>query len=187
MRYLSIVWVLLFYLSFITSNIRIRIYIGDDETINKNKAAAESKGRKRQDEIVDGRLPECTTRQSGRLLRQLPPKGCFKSIKNPWTRKCSFAMATKTLNATWLTDYYKELYDSSDPTEFHDPFVGIKVGCGEGVEALDTLRMGTFNEKLDKTVWRNTLDDLMYFANAEGHNVMNQSAHIVQKKTKACR
>lgn len=156
---------------------RIRIIVEDDETMNKSKAWAKPKGVERHDELMDERLPMCTTRQSGRMLRQLPPKLCYTSIKNPWTRTCSFAMATKTLNATWFADYYKDLYNSADPIEFRDTFVGITVGCGDGFDALDTLRMGTSNAKIDKTVWRNTLD-------AEEHIVMKESIRSEQKNQK---
>jgi len=56
-----------------------------------------------------------------------------------------------------LEEYYKELQKqylkSSEPNEF-ESFVGLSVGYKKGFDALNTLRMGTFDGSLSKEEWK---------------------------------
>jgi hypothetical protein len=72
----------------------------------------------------------------------------------------------------WLNDYYVELQEvhtsqgldhngnASDPSRF----VGISVECNKGVDALNTLCMGTFDSDLSKAAWSEEMsrDDVLY-------------------------
>lgn len=101
-------------------------------------------------------FPECTPDQLSRIRKHLPPHLCVKARKRPWAQQCSFTHATKCVRATWLTDYYTNLVKTR-VTAAPEHFIGISVGCNKGMDALDTLRMGTSNEKFDKAAWWNAM------------------------------
>jgi len=101
------------------------------------------------------RPQECTTDQLEQIKRHLLPDDCTKYKKSPWLQRCSFTIATMCIRATWLTNYYKDLEGITAKSPEH--FVGISVGCNKGGDALDTLRMGTSNDKFDKRAWHDAM------------------------------
>jgi len=105
---------------------------------------------------VHERLQNCTTDQLSRIRKHLPPDMCIKKKRAPWLQKCSFTQASKCIRATWLTDYYTDIYKTNH-TIASEHFVGISVGCNKGLDALDTLRMGTSNAIFDKGAWLNAM------------------------------
>ena len=98
--------------------------------------------------------PQCTREELLKVRQHLHPEACPIARKNPFTQHCSITQATKCVDATWLDEYYKELLNENDLS----PFLGISVGCNKGFDALDTLRMGTFDAGLDKAAWRQSME-----------------------------
>lgn len=147
---LFFLWMCILYLNYVVyfSNVHISF-----QSVKKK----DNESRRRNE-----RLPSCTTKQLNQITIQLPSKKCVEDETEPWLERCSFTLATKVLRATWLTKYYTDLHHLTDPIAFHESFVGISVGCGEGFRALDVLQMGTSNDKLKAVMWRDAMD-------AEGH------------------
>lgn len=113
---------------------------------------------------------QCTMDQLLRIRSQLHPQDCITSISSPWLQRCSITKATSCPDsANWLEEYYSELqreyYYSTMTTRgttiSKKPFIGMSVGCNKGFDALNILRMGTFDASLDKNEWRKamTLND----------------------------
>jgi len=112
--------------------------------------------------------PQCTREELLKVRQHLHPEACPVA---PYTQSCSITQATKCVDATWLDEYYKELLIENDLS----PFLGISVGCNKGFDALDTLRMGTFDAGLDKTAWRQSMEgDGELHASVCQQNVMPQ-------------
>lgn len=102
-------------------------------------------------------LPNCTNHILNQISRQLPSERC--DSKDPWAHQCSITKATACMDATWLTDYYSNLHKAANRTGYPGSFLGISVGCNKGLDALDTLRMGTQDRIFDKSAWWDVLND----------------------------
>lgn len=118
----------------------------------------ENEGKKRSKSLSKQLPMECTREEQEQIARQLIPTFCIKSEKRPWYNRCSFTLATKCPNATWLSKYYYDMFHRKSDLDgiYHDnefPFVGISVGCNKGYDALDAMRMGTFDKRFDKAKW----------------------------------
>jgi hypothetical protein len=90
--------------------------------------------------------PMCTEKQMSGISRQLNPEhlGC---LEKPWKRECPVTAATKCYNQSWLTTYYSK-------NEVEHSFLAITLGCN-GYNAVDLLRLGTFDPSIDVSVWKN--------------------------------
>lgn len=102
------------------------------------------------------RPASCSVEQLKRVMQQLPPEPCIETIRNPWNQKCSLTEATKCPDATWLDDYYRELQEKTTKGPL-SPFLGISIGCNKGFDAINTLRMGTFDKSINKNDWKDAL------------------------------
>lgn len=98
-------------------------------------------------------IQQCTDDIRNIIEKQLPSDKCIANENRPWTNKCSFSFATRCPKATWVEDHYK-----LNSIEL-DYFIGISVGCNKGFDALDTMRMGTFDADLDEESWRKARHD----------------------------
>ena len=110
------------------------------------------------DKVV--RPPECTRDELLAVRRQLDPADdCVQALREPWLQTCSITRMTKCPDSwDWLGEYYSELqsahYSSAATNEDggneEERFVALSVGCNKGFDALETLRMGTFDGSLSK-------------------------------------
>ena len=104
-------------------------------------------------------VKQCSLEQKQKVMRQLTPHRCIASRKSPWNRRCSFSKATSCPNDTWLSSYYRDtrlgLVEDMSANSSH--FIGISVGCNKAFDAVNTLRMGTFDDRIDKRKWRNEI------------------------------
>jgi len=123
---------------------------------------------------VTPRPPKCTKDELMKVRHQLPPEFCVKSHTTGefWYQQCSFTAATKCPRATWLDYHYIELQkrhmspssssstisNNSSSSSQPPPFLGISIGCNKGFDAIDTLRMGTFDGSINKTDWKTAMD-----------------------------
>jgi len=91
--------------------------------------------------------PKCTTEQLAAIRKQINPASidCTESV---YQQLCPVTAATKSFNPTWLTNYYSKAVTSADP------FLAITVGCNDGMEAVDILRLGTMDPTIDVTAWK---------------------------------
>jgi len=91
--------------------------------------------------------PKCTTEQMAAIRKQINPASidCTESV---YQQNCPVTIATKYFNPTWLTTYYAK---SDIPV---NSFLAVTVGCNDGVEAVNTLRMGTMDPTVDVTAWK---------------------------------
>ena len=101
---------------------------------------------------------KCTIEELMRVRMHLDPHACAATINRPFKQKCSLSKATKCPDTSnYLDEYYDELQKqflkSSNRDEFGS-FVGLSVGCNKGFDALNTLRMGTFDASLSKEAWK---------------------------------
>lgn len=110
----------------------------------------------------------CTRDQLLAVRAQLHPTDCVKAVRDPWLQSCSLTAQTKCPDpANWLDEYYSELqreYALEQQQqlllrggEFASPFLAISVGCNKGFDALNTLRMGTFDASLSKSDWNDAM------------------------------
>ena len=114
------------------------------EFINASTIAASSRP------LSHAAPPACTSYQLETMRFQLPPFECLQFKKMPYQQKCSLTRATKCPEPRWLTEHYtKQKNDMST-------FLAIYVGCNKGMDAVNTLRMGSRNANIDKKVWAKT-------------------------------
>ena len=101
----------------------------------------------------------CTRDQLLALRAQLHPIDCVKALRSPWLQSCSLTARTKCPDpANWLEEYYSELQrEYAGGGEFASPFLAMSVGCNKGFDALNTLRMGTFDASLSKSDWNDAM------------------------------
>ena len=113
----------------------------------------------------------CAQEQLLAVRHQLPPELCGQQ---QWLQKCSITIATKCPKATWLDHHYLELQKrhfanggttrnmSTTTTQqgasSSSSFLGISVGCNKGFDAINTLRMGTFDESINKVDWKAAME-----------------------------
>ncbi len=117
--------------------------------------------------------PTCAQEQLLAVRHQLPPELCLHqtlSIQQPWLQKCSLTTATKCPKATWLDNHYLELQKrhfanggttrnmSTAQQGASSPFLGISVGCNKGFDAINALRMGTFDGSINKVDWKAAME-----------------------------
>ena len=104
---------------------------------------------------------QCTRADLLKIRSHLDPSTC---LGPPYLQKCSITQATKCPDpGNWLEEYYTELQQeyitaTVAGNDDDEPFVGLSVGCNKGFDALNTLRMGTFNSKLSKTAWGRSMN-----------------------------
>ena len=105
------------------------------------------------------RPTKCTLEQLMKVRTHLDPTICAANIRNPHQQKCSLTQATKCPDTSnYLDEYYDELQKqylkSSNRKNDFGSFVGLSVGCNKGFDALNTLRMGTFDASLSTEAWK---------------------------------
>ena len=116
--------------------------------------------------------PLCTTDQLLTIRKQIPPETCARqhARRIPFAQVCSLTAATKCPSATWLESFYleqqkehsKALVDISNAQQRQAPppsFLGISIGCNKGFDAINTLRMGTYDAGIDKLKWKQAMTD----------------------------
>ena len=106
------------------------------------------------------RPAKCTMDELKKVRAQLIPQGCVHQLlfNVPFMQLCSLTVATKCPKATWLDDYYLDLQKTYSATrETPRSFLGISVGCNKGFDAINTLRMGTFDDTINKTAWKHAM------------------------------
>ena len=115
----------------------------------------------------------CAQEQLLAVRHQLPPELCGTL---PWLQKCSITIATKCPKATWLDHHYLELQKrhfanggttrnmstttttTQQGASSSSSFLGISVGCNKGFDAINTLRMGTFDGSINKVDWKAAME-----------------------------
>ena len=114
------------------------------------------------------RPQQCTMEQLMKVRSQLSPELCVLSHVNrlPYHQKCSFTAATKCPKSPWIDQHYlkryNEHYESSPGSLANNKkssFLGISIGCNKGFDAINTFRMGTFDESINKFVWKRAMTD----------------------------
>ena len=101
------------------------------------------------------RPAKCTLEQLMKVRSHLDPKNCAATINELYTQKCSLTTATKCPNTSnYLEKYYDELQKQYNRRNDFGSFVALSVGCNKGFDALNTLRMGTFDASLSKEEWK---------------------------------
>ena len=119
--------------------------------------------------LVDHFLGVCSKEQKDIILHQLPEDACNMN-SYPWVNQCSFSFASRCPNATWIENYYiekatkRKLSIKDRLTKFmrvneESSFLGISIGCNKGFDAINTIRMGTFDPIFDKEIWRQARQD----------------------------
>eukprot|EP00957_Ditylum_brightwellii_P207145 15351686-Ditylum_brightwellii.AAC.1 len=134
----------------------------EQEELIKLKAKVEymektlEENEKKQQEISKPfpRPPQCTQDQLMKVRSQLPPEFCVHTQDQPYVQSCSFTQATKCPQATWLEEYNIELQKMNSTKNNPPSFLGISVGCNKGYDAINTLRMGTFDASINKSDWK---------------------------------
>jgi len=94
--------------------------------------------------------PSCTNNEITEIRKQLSDT-CPKKLA--WRHECSITNATRCIGATWLTEHYTNLHKDAHGTGYAESFLGISIGCNKGLDAVETMRMGTSNMKFDKSMW----------------------------------
>jgi FkbM family methyltransferase len=90
--------------------------------------------------------PACTADQLDFTFQRLAPP--------PQAGEVPIRVLTRCPHATWLEDYYVSRHDQN-PNQ--TPFLAINVGCNKGYDAVDILRMGTYNPAISRKVWKDAL------------------------------
>jgi len=100
-------------------------------------------------------IMECTPELVAAISEQMPYNRCPEN-EVPCVSHC---IETVCPEASWLERYYSEVVPQLPLT----PFVGLSVGCNKGLDAVDTLRMGSNNPRFTKEEWRDAMfgDDIM--------------------------
>ncbi len=123
---------------------------------------------------ANNRPPQCTVDQLLKVRSQLIPELCLHDHQGgkQYRQLCSITTATKCPNATWLDEYYAELYEKNQQNQQHisgdarhgrasspssSSFLGISIGCNKGFDAISTLRMGTFDNEINKVDWKKAM------------------------------
>lgn len=165
---------IIFLYQFMTSS----FFFPDDKRASFAEQTTESMNADVHDYSTFSRAPNCTHEQLMKVRHQLPPESCLDSSNAPWTQRCSLTVATKCPKATWLDYYYLELQKRlSHPSNSSSPgggvrrtmsnssqepppssFLGISIGCNKGFDAINTLRMGTFDDSIDKKAWKSAME-----------------------------
>ncbi|CAB9516128.1 expressed unknown protein [Seminavis robusta] len=99
--------------------------------------------------------PQCTSDQMEKLAYQLPADDCKANKDAPWNSKCSFSVATRCPDTSWL-DHHFTIRQASDGEE---PFLSFFVGCNKAIDAVHALRMGSRNAKFDVGLWKTKLSE----------------------------
>ena len=94
----------------------------------------------------------CTPEMVEAILLQMPTDRCPSSEHGPCFSHC---IETACPVPTWLEHYYSNVVPNITPPG--TPFVGISVGCNKGIDAVDTLRMGSNSPRFDKMDWVHTM------------------------------
>jgi len=103
---------------------------------------------------------KCTIEDIMRVRKHLDPYACAATLNRPFQQKCSLTKATNCPDTSnYLDEYYDELQKQflKSTCSNRDKFgsiVGLSVGCNKGFDALNTLRMGTFDTSLSKEAWK---------------------------------
>jgi len=120
--------------------------------------------------------PVCTLDELLTVRSQLNPELCPTARRIPSAQHCSITQATKCVDSSnWLEEYYQEVYaiyqqnnntqqqeqeqeQEQERDTSNDEFVAISVGCNKGFDALNTLRMGTYDSSLSKRRWKRAME-----------------------------
>ncbi|KAL7463144.1 hypothetical protein ACHAXS_003525 [Conticribra weissflogii] len=118
--------------------------------------------RSRGSSALGATTRQCTPDQLSIIETQLPPTDCRKHVNSPWTQRCSFSYATQCPDAMWLDELYQRRHRERRKSETTvggggGSFTAIFVGCNKGMDAVDTMRMGSGNPTFDKAAWRNAM------------------------------
>lgn len=115
---------------------------------------------------------QCSPDTLSTIRQQLPGGDCQAHHRAPWTQQCSHTYATRCPDALWFEEHYRAQLGlglgsgsaSMAATSLHGhtqahnpPFVGIFVGCNKGMDAVNTLRMGSGDASFDIKVWKNAM------------------------------
>lgn len=99
----------------------------------------------------------CNENQREIVKKHLPSDKCEESAQKEWRSSCSISYATRCPNPTWVKDFYKN--DPSPLDREESTFLGIVVGCKNGLKAINTMRMGTFDPIFDSESWLRAVKD----------------------------
>ena len=110
-------------------------------------------------EVEPSLTPEsCNEHEIEIIQYHLPSDKCDETSDTPWRNMCSFSFATRCVYAVWMEDYYKTQISAKDWEE--STFLGISIGCNKGLDALNTMRMGTFDRAFDRKAWNQAREDI---------------------------
>jgi len=115
------------------------------------------------DDSTSPRPPICSHDELMKVRHQLPPENCI--AWKPFMQRSSFTAATRCPKQTWLDFYYTELqkiYFASSMVGLSQllpsSFLGISIGCNKGYDAINTLRMGTYDNSINKIDWKAAME-----------------------------
>jgi FkbM family methyltransferase len=91
-------------------------------------------------------FPKCSKFQLDSIQSALDG-GCKDA---PWLQKCKYTLRTKCPKQTWLYEHFEDRLQGVAPSP---AYIGISVGCNKGFDALNSLRVGSQNDQLDKDAW----------------------------------
>ena len=135
-------------------NIRIRdSEDGVHESDNSLAKAHEAKEMAEAEASL--RVRRCSAEDLSHVRTDLPrSRSCGgKSDKHMFMQKCSITVATKCPDPSWLNEYY----DTMTQQDQKEPFLAINVGCNKGFDALRLLRLGSRNEQVTTSTWKNAM------------------------------
>jgi len=125
----------------------------------KASSGSTAKRRKSKQRAAAAGLKQCSSEQLAIINKQLPPDDCESFADRPRTQRCSFSYATRCPDSVWIDEYYtQQLLKRNQKDNTQQPFVGIFVGCNKGMDAINTLRMGSGNSFFNKTNWINAMN-----------------------------
>jgi FkbM family methyltransferase len=107
----------------------------------------------------------CSADQLTTITYQLPEESCIEAKEWPWGLggRCSFSFATRCPESVWLEDFIRKRHqvraalhttDGDDDKSRDQSFISFYIGCNKGMDAINTLRMGSANTTIDKETWR---------------------------------
>lgn len=156
-----ILWVLLVIIILAVLHSRNTLEMG--ESISSTTAGARSRlnpssmsqdrGITTRRTAISASAPMCTERQMSAIHQQINPEhvGC---LEKPWRRECPITAATKCYNqSAWLLNYYfKQVMVGGGK---NNPFLALILGCNGGYDAVNLLRLGTWDASVNVSTWSN--------------------------------
>ena len=98
--------------------------------------------------VPPGIPPKCTADQMKRLQEQLPSDTC----RTPNNQQCSYSKATKCHEPAVFKTYHMWNHVPSE-------FTAVFIGCNQGMDAVETLRLGAWDKQYSESAWNKKLQE----------------------------